>query len=706
VNPRSTTAAIVAALVLPVCFAGPVRVFLANASMLPVAASTVAVAALLLTAAAFVPLYLAARLWPRVLLPFLAALAIVAFAEFTIFLPLAAHRPFDGQPIEWDSRRRLAVVELAAAAAVAVAAWRWRHRPDVWQNTAVAILAFHAIGLAWTAWDRREALRSHAGAPSHAYFDQFHRLSRTRNVIHIVADTVQGAMVRDIIQADPGRHASVFDGFTLFTQAMGRYPSTFPSVPYYMTGRAPKAPETDVAWQPFTSEYVRRTLEEHSVVGALAAGGYRTFGYQFSGLYCAGRYSACVAGPVFEGRAPQQDDRYRPLRQIADVALFQTSPIVLRRRIFDDGDWWLTGGRRARRTFAGILDLFVSRLSADAPAPTYNYFHLIGGHAPFLFDEGCRHVGVQDVTTANQRRQVACTLGQVERLIEALREAGLYDQTLIVVHGDHGTTTLPPHEAATPRPVPAFVIDTASTLLLVKPVGARGPLRHSTVPAMIGDVPATLSDALALGAAFPGVSLLRLNGAPRTREFVTYDRWEQVPGDQALRNPRRYFAGPDIFEEGQWTRASAPVASGTPSRLWMDDPRFEQFAAGFGRLEMQPRPARWITGRGARLRLASPSASAQVVVECFVPGFIRGQSATLVLNGHVVGQLGPKALAQPATHTFPIRENLLKQGDNVVELRMSKTVRPPGDRRELAMVVAYVGLEPPRPVPAGASDQN
>ena len=80
--------------------------------MLPVAASTVAGAALLLTAAAFVPLYLAARLWPRVLLPFLAALAIVAFAEFTIFLPLAAHRPFDGQPIEWDSRRRLAVVEL------------------------------------------------------------------------------------------------------------------------------------------------------------------------------------------------------------------------------------------------------------------------------------------------------------------------------------------------------------------------------------------------------------------------------------------------------------------------------------------------------------------------------------------------------------------------------------------------------------------
>ena len=691
--PKTTTAVIVAALVLPICLTGPMRVFLTNASDFPVAASTVAGAALLLSAAAFVPLYVAARLWPRLMLPVLACLAIVAFAESTIFLALARHRPFDGQPIDWNGLQALAVVELVAAAGVAVAVFRWRHRLDVWKQTAAAILVFHALGLAWTSWDRRDGWRSGAGTPAHAYFDQFHRLSRTRNVIHVVADTVQGAMVHDIIRSDPARYDTALDGFTLFTQAMSHYPSTFTSVPNYMTGRAPDGPDDDVASQPFTWDYVRRTLADHSVVGALAAQGYRTFGYQLSALYCTGPYTACETGPVFEGRALEESDRHRALRAIADVALFQTTPLVLRRRIYDDGDWFLTGGRRRARAYSGILDVFLARVSDDAPAPTYNYFHLAGGHSPLRFDEACNYVGVQDLTTANQRRQVRCALGQVERLIQSLRRLGVYDQTMVVVHGDHGTPGLSPSPGRTPL---TSVVDTASTLLLVKPAGARGPLRVSAAPATIGDIPATMSDALALGVQFPGVSLLRLDAAPRMREFVYYEQWEQVASEQTLRNPRRYLVGSDVFDERQWARVGS-TATGTPSRLLMDDPRFEQFATGFGSLEMQAKPARWIIGTEARVRLALPqSGPAQVVIECFVPDVIRGQSATIAVNGTVVGRLDAADLARPATHEFPIPAAVRTQTENVIEFRMGKTVQSGTDSRALAMVVAYVGIEPVR----------
>ena len=54
-------------------------------------------------------------LWPREALPIFVALALIATLETALFLPLAAHRPFDGHPIDWAQWRRLSGVEMATA---------------------------------------------------------------------------------------------------------------------------------------------------------------------------------------------------------------------------------------------------------------------------------------------------------------------------------------------------------------------------------------------------------------------------------------------------------------------------------------------------------------------------------------------------------------------------------------------------------------
>ena len=78
------------------------------------------------------------------------------------------------------------------------------------------------------------------------------------------ADQAQGAMLHDILASDYEHYSQVFDGFTLFTQATGRYKGTYPSVVYYMAGESPE-PEADlVANQPFTWDYVEETLEKHN----------------------------------------------------------------------------------------------------------------------------------------------------------------------------------------------------------------------------------------------------------------------------------------------------------------------------------------------------------------------------------------------------------------------------------------------------------
>ena len=80
-------------------------------------------------------------------------------------------------------------------------------------------------------------------------------------------------MLHEILSSDIEHYAEVFDGFTLFTQATGRFKSTYPSVLYYMTGEAPEPEHDLVLNQPFTWKYVEETLEESSIVRVLADSG-------------------------------------------------------------------------------------------------------------------------------------------------------------------------------------------------------------------------------------------------------------------------------------------------------------------------------------------------------------------------------------------------------------------------------------------------
>src|SRR5262245_16431622 len=112
------TVALVSALVLPVFFFAPLRVFLNNSADFTVGLSQVLGALLLTSATLLAVFYLAGMLWPRVVLPVVTFLSIVAFLEFTIFLDLARHAPFDGRPIDWALLGTLANSELAVMAAV------------------------------------------------------------------------------------------------------------------------------------------------------------------------------------------------------------------------------------------------------------------------------------------------------------------------------------------------------------------------------------------------------------------------------------------------------------------------------------------------------------------------------------------------------------------------------------------------------------
>ena len=225
-------AALVSAFVMPVFFFAPLRVFLNNTADFTVGLSHVLLALLLVSTTLLAVFYVAGTLWPRVLLPAVTFLSIVAFLEFTIFLDLARHAPFDGRPIDWAPLGTLANFELIVMTVVGLLVVVFRRHSEIWRSVSLSILLFHLLGLGHAVFTRPAALPQHqSNFQNKAYFADFYHLSRQRNVIHIVPDQTQGAMVYDIVH----RPEAILEDLTASLSSLRRwaaqyYPSVLPTL--------------------------------------------------------------------------------------------------------------------------------------------------------------------------------------------------------------------------------------------------------------------------------------------------------------------------------------------------------------------------------------------------------------------------------------------------------------------------------------------
>jgi arylsulfatase A-like enzyme len=118
----------------------------------------------------------------------------------------------------------------------------------------------------------------------------------------------------------------------------------------------------------------------------------------------------------------------------------------------------------------------------QAPAGTMFFAHLMLPHYPYAYDANCRlRPSIRDWLRSFPGReraghyppylaQVACVHGMLDALFQRMRAAGLFDDAIIIVHGDHGSRLF----AAQPKPSwtkdfkATAYIDAFSTLFAIK----------------------------------------------------------------------------------------------------------------------------------------------------------------------------------------------------------------------------------------------
>jgi hypothetical protein len=351
-------------------------------------------------------------------------------------------------------------------------------------------------------------------ATSVPYEDRFAALteaSTSMNVFHIMLDSFQRDVWSSIVETDP-RLRSRLDGFTLFPDQAAYGNFTFLNFPPMWSGEAlfdrPKEVDALARTRELVNPGLPRILSDSGVRVSLVT--------PFPFL-CVEGVANCITLP--EDIAWHMRTRRAGLLSVssdslfvADLALFRLAPTPLKNLVYQDGRWTIsrlaTSGRGSldetlemnvmERQIPRSLEFFRSytqALHAGSTRPAYHFIHVFPPHQPFVLDAECRPrlLTVPERRVQGQYRerpayeaQARCAWRAADEFLERLRSIGLYDRSAILIESDHGLGVLASRSVEAREPLLGMPMDRvrvyANPLLLVKPPGARGPLRRSSAP--------------------------------------------------------------------------------------------------------------------------------------------------------------------------------------------------------------------------------
>ena len=310
--------------------------------------------------------------------------------------------------------------------------------------------------------------------------------TRLPNVYHLLLDAFQDELLEPCLP--PGTE----DLLTGFVRVRLASPMrhTMSVLPWILSGR----------WGGEARTRLERTLTGNaSLFSDFRRAGYRSLGFVPSFIYRANAPALDVTVYLDDSVLLDGSDSVRV--KAMHSALFRqlwaysVLPIPLARPLARDNLLGLEPGAlrsvEALRISA-LAQPVVSRLGmerfleAEPHLPArgrYTFVHLLLPHSPHILRSDCSEGGAR----TDLKQQTECTLRLVRRFLETLRRLGRLDDSVVVIHGDHGSGYVPKGGRLVADPSGDL-----RTLLLAKPAGARGPLRAWPGPAGVIDIAPTL----------------------------------------------------------------------------------------------------------------------------------------------------------------------------------------------------------------------
>ena len=527
--------------------------------------------------------------------------------------------------------------------------------------------------------------------------------SRVVNLVHLLPDGFQSDTVRQAFEEHP-ELAERFRGFTLFTDNVGLHHGTAPALYTLLTG------EPFDLEQGFSYEKVIPLLNEKRYQNRLAEAGFQLDFVPISGFICPEDANSCHGRPFNDMKSRglfrhRTEDAVYSVRLVADLTLFRLVPMYLKERIHNDGRWML-----ADTTLDGsspwpdpVLREWTERMHIVDDRPVYKWYHYVGTHVPAKWDADCTLLEESGTERSDYVAQAYCVLNGVAGLLDRLEAEGIYDQTAMVISGDHGHNTPPDDLVSKPlnSHLYPWFMGAARPALLVKQRNNRAPLAFSTLPTRMEDVADTALSLAGIGTGGSSVFDLAPDAAdPRPVRFYSIpDFYSGKPIPYV-----EYSVGQPARDGGAWSFSDFFHTEEVPAFY---DPVNRPNAKGhvFGaRLQKSigNNKASWITGRQLAFEIAldGPARTRTLDLSLHFAEWIPEQRFRVDING-VPAWDGPRLAPIDEfwqTVSIPWPTELQQEGRNFVSVVFETLYSPPDiEDWEAPAFIQFIRVSEPSP---------
>ena len=598
----------------------------------------------------------------------------------------------DGRQIDWDESVFKGWVDLsvwivALGASIAFS----RYVAEITSYASWMLLALQAtlvVGLSVTA---EEGLWIREYRPEKEFPKGLHEYSSSQNIVHVVLDSFQTDIFWDLVVEQ--QLEQYLEGFVLFKENAGAAPHTSLSIPAIFSGRIYDGGQSPASYyrESIIGGFQNRLYDEGYVVNLAPHESMRISNY--SNYYDIPSIYGGTLGDVVRANAAR----------LLDGALFRQSPHCVRKQIYNDNNWLVTPLVSGSETVPSLQEKvffrnYIQNIHVTDSKPAYHFMHLIPPHPPYVTRRDGSYAGsVLSNTRDNYKSEARAILKLFLDLLNRLRQLGLYESSLIILQGDHGSQIAPivdgkEIETCAPR---------LAALLTVKLPGSSGPLKVSNAPTSLLDIPATVMKVVGIDSVFPGSSVFEIDSTqPRRRHFVEYH------GGDGPEITRYSIDGSVFSPEVCLDEGRVAVSGSRPKYHYGTEIRFGLMGNadpffGFGWSWPMSRSC-WNNGHRANLHFALDPQQSDLVfkvnlVPYIQPGKVTKQTIHLFANGTRIGEWTAidKTMYSFLAH---VPKGLVDSSELVITFEFPNAVSPKsigegGDIRKLAVDVYSASLD-------------
>ena len=281
-----------------------------------------------------------------------------------------------------------------------------------------------------------------------AYWSDYEVTTASRselpNIYHIVLDAYDGQIFPQVVNNSQSENG--FNEFVWYKNAVANYTTTNLSVPSFMTGKIflDNIKQNDISNLAATDGIISRLSKKGYIISqynSSAISNHNVTNNRFSSRY--------VKKNLLTPETVKKAYRSKVI-QLADlVALYispsflQTSLIIDQRGIFTTllksydepyEDWTRESAIISRDLLYKLLEDEKSRFKKGE----YVFAHLLLPHSPWVLDKKCNYIARTIQAFGNLLEQTQCVTDKIRELIAIIKKNNNFDDSLIVIHSDHG----------------------------------------------------------------------------------------------------------------------------------------------------------------------------------------------------------------------------------------------------------------------------